>query len=374
MTGRISRLAPVLLVTLVLQACASGAIPTVPAQPSARLLAPTQPTAHIVVAPDGNDENPGTADRPVQSIERAAALARPGTEVDVAPGTYPASVLTTVSGTAQARIAFVSPTQGAARIVADGSATDAWKNTGDYVDIVGFDVSGPNEDGLTNGGSYVRIVGNRVHDFTKGNCIATASDEYQLHDIDVLGNTTSGCGKDELDHGIYVSHPRGVVANNVSYANAGYGIHCWHNCNELDVSNNLVFDNATGGILIGQGDGPNYGDVAADDFVVANNIVVGNGHSGVREGGTTGPNNQYLNNLLWNNGDDDIELDSGSSEGTITADPGFVDFRPDGTGDYHLRPDSPGVDAGVPTGAPPMAIDGAPRPLSGGVDIGVYER
>ena len=39
------------------------------------------------------------------------------------------------------------------------------------------------------------------------------------------------------------------------------------------ITNNLVFDNGEGGILIGQGDGPNNGDVAADDMVVANNIV-----------------------------------------------------------------------------------------------------
>jgi pectate disaccharide-lyase len=190
----------------------------------------------------------------------------------------------------------------------------------------------------------------------------------------VIGNVTFGCGEDSLDHGIYVSHTRGVVSNNISYGNAGFGIHCWHNCNELDISNNLVFDNPEGGIVVGQGDSPNYGDVPADNFVVSNNIAIDNGREGIRESGATGPNNEFLNNILWNNEDDRILLKTGTADGTIVGDPGFVNFQPDGSGDYRLQSGSPAVDAGVAAGAPLTAIDGTPRPQSSGVDIGIYER
>ena len=335
-------------------------------------IALARPTTRLFVSPRGDDGNPGTESAPVRSINRAAAMARPGTQVVVGDGTYTGSVKTEVNGTASARIAFVAATRGAAKVVGDTSEDHAWTNSGDYVDIVGFDVSGPNGDGLTTSGSYARIVDNRVHGFA-GNCISTANDGYDLHDIDVIGNRAYGCGRNALDHGIYVSHPGGVVANNIAFGNAGYGIHCWHNCNKLTISNNLVFDNSEGGIVVGQGDGPNNGSVAADHFVVSNNIAVGNGRNGIKESGTTGRNNRFLNNLMWQNGNDRIGLDTGSETGTRVTDPGFMNFRPDGTGDYRLRPGSPAIGTGVELGAPTTDIVGNPRSLTGRVDIGVFQ-
>ena len=336
-------------------------------------IALARPTTRLFVSPRGDDGNPGTESAPVRSINRAAAMARPGTQVVVADGTYTGSVKTDASGTASARIAFVAATRGAVKVVGDTSEDHAWTNSGDYVDIVGFDVSGPNGDGLTTSGSYARIVDNRVHGFA-GNCISTANNGYDLHDIDVIGNRAYGCGRNALDHGIYVSHPGGVVANNIAFGNAGYGIHCWHNCNKLRISNNVVFENSEGGIVVGQGDGPNNGSVAADHFVVSNNIAVDNGKEGIKESGTTGPDNRFLNNNLWRNGDDDVNLNTGSASGTRVEDPGFVDFRTDGTGNYRLRPGSPGIGAGVSDGAPTTDIDGTARPSSGKVDVGAYER
>jgi hypothetical protein len=348
-----------------------GSTPTAPSLST--LIALTAPAQKLFVSPQGDDSNQGTQAAPVRSIERAAAMSRPGTHVVVADGTYPGSVTTDVSGTAQARIAFVSATRGGAKIVGDrGSA--AWRNRGNYVDIVGFDITGANEDGLTSEGSYDRIAGNRVHGFRAGNCITTASGDYALHDIDVIGNVAFGCGSDRLDHGIYVGHARGVVANNISYGNAGFGIHCWHACNALTISNNLVFNNPQGGVLIGQGDGPNFGNVQADNIVVANNIAIGNGRDAMREVGGTGPHNRFLNNIFWNNEVNDISFHDGSESGTKVQDPALVDFRGDGTGDYRLRPNSPGIGAGVQHGAPPNDIDGTPRPTNGGIDIGAYQR
>ena len=337
-------------------------------------IAPTTPTNQIFVSPSGADGNPGTQAAPMRSIEAAAKVAKPGTNVVVANGTYNGSITTNVNGTAEARISFTSASRGGAKIVGAGSADAAWQNDGDYVDIVGFDITGSNTDGLLSGGSFVRIVSNSVHDFREGNCITTANDDYTMHDIDVIGNIAARCGADKLDHGIYVSHPNGMVTNNIAYGNAGFGIQCWHNCNALSISNNLVFDNPEGGIVIGQGDGPNNGDVAADNFVVANNIAIDNGREGIRESGATGPNNQFLNNVLWDNETNRILLKTGNERGTLVADPQFVNFKSDGSGDYHLRPGSPALGAGVELGAPSIDIDGKPRPPEGGVDIGIYQQ
>ncbi len=355
-------------------ACSSSSPPTPPQPAGGNIpIAPTEATNQLFLSPTGSDDNPGTQAKPLQSIERAAKMANPGTEVVFEDGTYNGSVTTDVNGTARARIAFVAANRGGAKIVGDGSQDAAWQNNGDYVDIIGFDISGSNTDGLLSGGSFVRIVDNNVHGFHGGNCITTANSDYDLHNIDVIGNIVSRCGADALDHGIYVSHPHGVVANNIAYGNAGYGIHCWHNCNSLDISNNLVFGNSQGGIVIGQGDDPNNGEVNADDFVVSNNIAIDNGRDGIRESGATGPNNQFINNILWDNGTKRINLQTGSQQGTLVADPQFVNFQLDGSGDYHLRPGSPGLGTGVEIGAPPTDIDGRPRPPEGGVDIGVYQ-
>jgi pectate disaccharide-lyase len=327
----------------------------------------------LVVSPHGDDRGPGTPAQPFHTIARAAEAAGPGTTIVIAAGTYRGSFRTTASGTASAPITYVAESRWGARLVGDDAADAVWLNEGDHVEIRGFEISGGAIDGLVSSGSYGRIVGNRVSAFAKGNCISTAGSGYTLHDIDVIGNVAHGCGASALDHGIYVSHPGGTVANNISYGNAGYGIHCWHNCNHLVVSNNLVFDNGEGGILIGQGDGPNYGEVAADNFVVSNNIAVNNGEYGIEESGATGPNNRYLNNNVYNNAAGGLDLQTGQETGTITARPGFVDFRPDGTGDYRLEPNSSIIDAGTTEGAIGMDIIGTPRPRGGGVDLGVYE-
>ena len=212
---------------------------------------------------------------------------------------------------------------------------------------------------------------NRVYGFPTGNCILTGNSDYDLTDIDIVGNVVYGCGDNELDHGIYMGHARGTVSNNIAYGNPGFGIHCWQACDELVIANNLVFDNGEGGIVVGAA---NDDDVPADDFVVVNNIVVGNGRDGIREGGDTGSGNRYLNNLLWNNDNDRILLMTGQETGTLVTDPRFVDFQGDGSGDYRLQPSSPAVDAGVAELAPPIAIDSTPRPLSRGIDLGVYEQ
>ncbi|HEY8517101.1 MAG TPA: right-handed parallel beta-helix repeat-containing protein [Candidatus Binatia bacterium] len=41
--------------------------------------------------------------------------------------------------------------------------------------------------------------------------------------------------------------------------------------------------------------------------------------------------------------------------------------------DFHLLPTSPAVDAGTASGAPTVDLDGAPRPVGAGVDVGAYE-
>lgn len=354
------------------------------AKPSYATPAPAPSGTTLYVASGGDDSASGTREDPFPTIEKASSAAEPGTTVIVADGTYEGGTITRASGRADARITYLAEHKWGVRLVAEQGDTEqiegwgdnegaVWQNIGDYVDILGFDIAGSTTDGLVDSGSYVRLLENRVHEL-KESCLSTWSEDYSLHDIDIKGNVVFGCGSSELDHGIYPSHVGGKISNNISYDNAGYGIHCWHNCNELVITNNLVFGNREGGILIGQGDSPNDGDVAADKMLVANNIAVGNGRYGIRESGATGPDNRYLNNDVFGNDDGGLDLRTGSEAATITADPGFVKFAPDGTGDYRLLPTSPNVDAGTDQGAPRIDFAGTARPQGGGVDVGVYER
>jgi hypothetical protein len=114
-------LAVACLVAVVVPAARADTTPTSTGGQFALMIAPTAARYRLFVSTSGNDGNPGTQSAPLRSLGRAAAKAVPGTEVVVAEGTYNGSVRTDVSGTPEARIAFVSPTRSGARIVGDTS-------------------------------------------------------------------------------------------------------------------------------------------------------------------------------------------------------------------------------------------------------------
>src|SRR5262249_50864886 len=145
------------------------------------------------------------------------------------------------------------------------SSTDAvWTNAGNYVDIMGFDVSGSVRLGIENNASFVRIIGNNVHNIA-GSCASNGgagivNGEWTASDNDTIGNVVHDVGDPTVTcytvQGIYHSNLRGHILNNISYRNAAFGIHLWHAANNVVVANNLVFQNGQGGILIGDGDAP----------------------------------------------------------------------------------------------------------------------
>lgn len=330
------------------------------------------------VAQGGSDRNDGmTADTPFATITQAARRARPGDVVSVAPGTYFGKVVTNSSGSDERPITFLSAEPFGARIEAPGEHS-AWENRGEYLDIVGFDISGSDYVGILNYGSHVSVRGNRVHDLVTPSCnrpnggggiVHTNPDAHGNETLDnIVFNIVPPLQRGEmcpLLHGIYQANREGRIQNNIVYNVTHAGIHLWHGATAIVIANNLVWDTAVGILIGGQ-------NVRKDDNVVTNNILLYN-RIGIQEFGSNfGDDNVYIANLLHDNATD-FDMRNGEPTDSIFDPAQMVDFRRDGTGDYRLLRSSPGVDGGTDLGAPTHDRDGVPRPQFEGFDIGPYE-
>ncbi len=345
-------------------------------------------TYNYYVAPNGSDNNPGTAAAPFQTIARAARAVLPSSTVHVAPGTYAGGFRTSVNGTAAGRIYFVSTTKWGARIVPPASSANdtAWDNRGSYIDIVGFHIDGTTTQsgtrwthGIYNGGSYGMIRNNWVHHIAKtvactsagGSAIGVDS-YYNGVKSDVVGNLVHDIGPAGCRYvqGIYVS-TSGTVKNNVVYRVAEGAIHLWHDARDVIITNNTVTASHTG-IIVGGGDyyhtsGPN------NNTIVANNIVYDNA-MGISEQGQTGTGNRYTNNLVFQNSTYNYSLKNGlQPSASISAVPQFVSYTRTGTPDLHILGTSPAVGKGTPTNALATDFDDMPRNATTGYDIGAYQ-
>jgi len=215
-----------------------------------------------------------------------------------------------------------------------------------------------------------------------------ASYGYYAHATDAIGfapvishNRITGMimGRDESDGGtgIYCEQSSPVIAYNEIVANhselSAGGIHCSPTSEPLIVGNR-IFDNSTGmyggGIYLSGVSSP----VIARNVLVRNKAALGGGGIYIAQGYPMITNNTLVDNsdgiynsagvaivsncILWGNGDDIVEVsamsfvvNSNVEDGdylgfmdNISEDPLFKDPYWD---DYHLRPQSPCVDAGM---------------------------
>jgi hypothetical protein len=335
----------------------------------------------FVNAVSGSDGNTGRSKAGARkSISAVIGILKAGDKVCVYPGSYGA-FKNTVSGTANARILFVSVQRWQAKVAA---STRPVSNNGDYVDIDGFDVTTTASSagvGIGNGdgalAEHCRIYNNHVHDIaaitpggTGGAGILSAgwrSDKpYQGTDVEIFNNVvhdigTFGSTNARFVQGIYISHPKAKIYNNIVYNVSGFGLHGWHNAADVSLTNN--FTSNTEGIVLGSGDSPcQVITCTTANYFVTNNILYKD-RFGVRL--YAGPNHVNSNNGFY--------LTTSSGMNAKTADPQVKRYALDGTGDFHLKPGSPMIGAGVATYAPSIDHDGLPRP-KGVVDIGPYEQ
>src|SRR5262249_251837 len=154
---------------------------------------------------------------------------------------------------------------GAKIISSMGMPSQTWRNNGNYVDIVGFDVTGNGNQGIINYASNVRIIGNHVHNLPATMCDLSSPTgaginsgaNYTTSNNDVIGNVVHDIGVPgympkagpqtghycSIGQGIYQANKGGHISNNIAYNNMAYGIHYNHAPTAAVATNNIVFGN-----------------------------------------------------------------------------------------------------------------------------------
>lgn len=248
--------------------------------------------------------------------------------------------------------------------------------------------------GLVFNGSNNVIRGCYVHDIPSPNSDGNGGTGIDSANHSAVNSTIFGCvvgnigSTQQTDgNGIYFAMNGGNCYNNIAYNCYSNGFQLWHAGQHINFYNNLSFNNAKAGILIGTGDAYSGGS-SGDYCVVANNICYGN-NSGIREENlpTTATHNVFYNNCLYANSvsTDQYYNASGQWQGTITgtvsSNPLFVSYNSDGnqgpwgggTANYQIQSGSPCIGAGNSTYEPATDFLGVTRPSGGPYDIGPYQ-
>ena len=141
------------------------------------------------VSPEGDDAATGAMDDPWATIEHADSMVAPGDVVHVTAGDYSGTFDTNAAGTEDARIVFMSDPKWGARLVGEGGG---WSLRGDWVDVVGFEVTGDSAVGLLGLANHIRYLDNWVHHLNPacdGNGGAGIdAGNYEAQDVDMIGN------------------------------------------------------------------------------------------------------------------------------------------------------------------------------------------
>jgi hypothetical protein len=336
------------------------------------------------VSPTGSDSNNGSAAHPWKTITHAGTVVGPGATVHVAPGTYTGYITTYAKGTSSLRITYISDVQWAAKIIGNLVDRSTWHNYGNYVDIMGFELTSVGRIGLYNDGSYVRYIGNHVHDIagpTSATCdlggAGIMHGNYSAGHDEMIGNfvhdiglvNSAQCPDFVTVHGLYHANPHGRIVDNLVIHARDYGIHLYHSATAVTVADNTSLNNGASGLVVGNSNGG-----SDNNTVVANNIFAYNTDYGFRDdSGTTGPNNKYNNNLTFHNGYGNYVASGGTVSGNISSDPRFVNYTGTALGNYQLQATSPAIKSGTTLNVPSIDFDGGVRSAAKGYDVGCYE-
>lgn len=387
------------------------------------------------VSPGGSDAADGlTPASAWATLVHAAGEVGPGDTVHVADGDYQGFHLT-ASGNEGNPIHFLAEGD-AVRIVEDNPVTPDGINLegASHVIVEGFEVDGRTRAGIRAVlGSHVTIRGNRLGYngrwglFTGFVDDLLAEDNEAHHSLDEHGIYVSNSSDRPVVRGNHLHHNHAnglhmngdahtccgdgliedaLVESNVIHGNGaggGSGINLDGGVRAV-IRNNLLHDNHASGISLYRIDagGPSTGNLVVNNTIV--NAADARWCINLRDGAT---GNTVRNNILYNHhayrgalsvsadslaglvsdynavigrfttddGDSVLGLAAWQALGhdvhSLPASPEALFLVPGA--DFRLLPGAPAVDAGVAAGAPATDLDGAPRPVGDGFDIGAYE-
>jgi parallel beta-helix repeat protein len=390
--------------------------------------------AEYWVAPAGSNANSGLS--PAQAwatLVHASNQVGAGDTVRVLPGNYQGFYLST-SGAPGSPITFLADAPGV-NIVADNPITPDGINVegADHVVIDGFTVTGRTRAGIRAALSdFVTVRNCTAGDNGRWGIFTGFTDDLLIENNETYGSVlehgiyvSNSCDRPTVRGNlIYDNHANGIhlngdesqggdgliesalIEDNVIYGN-GVGGGSGINGDGLVASvirNNLLYDNHASGISLYRIDAA----AGATGNLVVNNTIINasDGRWCVNiTGGSTG--NTLRNNILYNHHSfrGAITIDASSLAGfssdynavisrfstnggstvmnlaswqalgydtnSFVSTPAALFVAPGS--DFHLSPGSPAIDAGTSSGAPARDIEGNPRPVGGGYDIGAYE-
>ncbi len=368
------------------------------------------------VSPSGNDDSSGSAGAPFKSIQRAAKAAVPGDTVIISDGIYTDTdhdgsvVRLTKGGLPSAWITFRAEHRWRAVLECGDNETDyairSVSSAVSYIAVEDFEIRGCRKmAAIFNLGEHdIRFSGNRIHDIARHReasligmpAIYTGSgtrytfDGNIFHTIGRLNPGTVPPAPEEScttamdyvfkgsaypglnacynhDHALYLLSSKNTIANNIFYdLKSGWAVMSG-GPGDLIVNNTFVGDNPgrPGQIL-----------VKKSGTVIQNNIFFDDPDCGILMY-TPSCGGAIMNNLFYPMKDIGCSVRGYPAQGewvmsgnVIAREPRFADPS---RNDFHLRADSPAVDAGTASGSPLLDHDRYQRPAGSGFDIGAHE-
>lgn len=300
---------------------------------------------NFYVAPKGSDLNPGTAGRPLRTIQRGVDLARPGDVILVRAGVYRESIRLSISGTPARPISLKNYPHERPVIAVDKIPTTDIARKGILLQskkgekypiswwlIQGFEIRNAYDGIKLYNGDHLILLSNKIVDSSGQGILGNG------HHIVIRGNIIARNGFKKGDpgstqrHGIYLTGNQVMVSKNVFYQNQAYAIQVagyskedkpyyasdeYGGAEEWVIRNNtFAFHKVRGPIVLWQAD--------TKRCVIEDNIFYGNAKPDVTD--YTPKDSQHV------------------IRGNFSGDPNFVDPE---HFDFHLRPDSPALGKGA---------------------------